>query len=129
MLGVTFRTLVGFDPSARPCALPQTAQEAHRPVLGIRAVVSSHHGFDSLGGLVGIVEWDGADEMMQDVSFNDAVEEMTPNESKLTVDGCGGTTGKIPDFRIIVGQRWVCMLQECDSNYHTISKHRGQNVV
>jgi hypothetical protein len=58
--------------------------------------VLAHDGLDGLGGLVGVVEGDGGDVVVEDVGLDDAVEDLAADETELAVNGGGGTTGKVP---------------------------------
>lgn len=77
----------------------------------------THDWLDGLGGFVGVVEGDGADVMVEDVGFYDAVEEVAADESEFTVDGCGGSTDVVPAFTRVVREGWVGVLEEGDCNY------------
>lgn len=55
-----------------------------------------HHGFDRLGGLVRVVEGDGADVVVEDVRLDDAVEELAADETELAIDGGGRAAGVGP---------------------------------
>jgi hypothetical protein len=88
--------LVGLDPLAPAGSLVQGADEAPAAVLDVGAVVLAHDGLDGLGGLVGVVEGDGGDVVVEDVGLDDAVEDLAADETELAVNGGGGTTGKVP---------------------------------
>ena len=68
--------------------------------------MAAHDRLDGLGGFVGVVEWNGRDVMVQDVGFDDAVEQITANESKLAVNGGRRSAGKAP--RLVSVMRSVC---------------------
>lgn len=76
----------------------------------------THDRLDGFAGLVGIVEWDGADVVVEDVRLDDAVEELAADEAEFAVDGCGGATCKSPSFRSVVRERGIGVLQvgNCD---------------
>ena len=76
----------------------------------------AHDWFDSLARFVGIVEWNCADEMVEDMGFDDAVEEMTTYETEFTVDSGGGSTGKVPCLGSIVRKGRIRVLEERDCN-------------
>jgi len=71
---------------------------------------------DGFGGLIGVVERDGADVVVENVSFNDTVKKRAANKSKFTVDGCGSTTNIVPAFGGIVRKCWVSVLKVRDGN-------------
>jgi hypothetical protein len=79
--------------------------------------VLAHYGLDGLGGLVSVVERDGADVVVQDVRLDDAVEQLTPDEAELAVDGGGGAADEVPLIRRVVRQRGVGVLEEGDADY------------
>lgn len=58
--------------------------------------MTSHNWLDGLGCLVRVVEWDGADVVMKNVGLDNAVEELTTDETKLTVDGGSGAADVVP---------------------------------
>ena len=58
--------------------------------------MTAHDGLDSLGGFVGVVEGNGADVVVQDVGFDDAVEQGAADESELAVNGGCGSASKTP---------------------------------
>lgn len=58
--------------------------------------MTAHDWLDGLRGLVGMVEWDSADVVVEDMGLDDAVEELTADETEFTVDSCGGATNVVP---------------------------------
>jgi len=64
--------------------------------------VLAHDGFDCFGGFVGIVEGNGANVMVQNVGFDDTVEQVTTDETKFTIDRCSSTASEGPCFGRIV---------------------------
>lgn len=56
----------------------------------------AHDRLDGFGGLVGMVEGDGADVVVENVGLNNAVEEGAADETKFAVNGCSGTTNVVP---------------------------------
>jgi len=81
--------------------------------------VLPHDGFDGLAGLVGVVEGDAADVVVQDVRLNDAVEEVAADEAELAIDGGGRAPNKVPLLGRVVGQGRVGMLQEGDGDWES----------
>lgn len=82
----SFRTLTTLYKLAPSRTRPQTLQEANQATSGIRPVVLAHDRFDSLAGLVGVVERDGGDVVMKDMGFDDAMEEVAADETEVAVD-------------------------------------------
>lgn len=56
--------------------------------------MAAHNLLNGLGGLIGLVEGNRGDEVVCNVGFDNAVEEMTSNETEFTVDGSSGTACK-----------------------------------
>ena len=62
----------------------------------------SQNRLNGLGRFIGVIERDGGDKVVEDVSLDDSVEKRTTDEAKFTIDSCGGATSKVPSFRPIV---------------------------
>ena len=105
-----------LDPLAPAGAGPQAPEEAERAVLGVGAVVLAHNGLDGLGGLVGVVEGDGADVVVQHVGLDDAVQQLAADEAELAVDGGRGAAHVVPALGGIVWDGRVGVLQVRDSD-------------
>ena len=95
---------------------PEGLEETSPAGVGFGAVVLAHDGLDGLGGLVGVVEGDGADVVVQHVGLDDAVEEVAPDEAELAVDGCSGAADEVPDLGVVVGEGGVGVLEEGDGD-------------
>ena len=78
--------------------------------------MTTHDGLDGLGGLVGVVEWDGADVMVEDVGFDDTMEEAAADESEFAIDGCGGATREVPCRTAVVRKRGIGVLEVGDGH-------------
>ena len=78
--------------------------------------MAAHDGLDGLACLVGIVKRNGADKVMKDVGFNDAVEKMAPYEPEFAINGGSSPTSKVPGFRSVVRKGWISVLKEGDCN-------------
>ena len=118
-LALTLGLSRGLNPLAPARALPDGSDEAKRATLGIRAVVLAHDRLDGLGSLIGVVEGDGRDVVVQHVRLNDAVQKVAPDEAEFAVDGGGGAAGKGPGVGFVVGERRVGVLEEGDGDYCT----------
>lgn len=77
----------------------------------------SHNLLDSLGGLVSVVEGDGAHVVVKDVSFDDSMEDVAADEAKFAINGGSSSASEGPDFRSVVGERWIGVLEVGDRNY------------
>ena len=76
----------------------------------------THDGLDGLGGLVGVVEGDGGDVVVQDMGFHNAVQQLAADEAEFAVDGCGGAAGVGPGGGGVVGEAGVGVLEEGDGD-------------
>lgn len=76
----------------------------------------THDWLDGFTGLVGMVEGDGADVVVKNVSLDDTVEKGTADETEFAVDGCGGTTDIVPALTRVVGKSWIGVLEVGDGN-------------
>lgn len=115
-LALTLGTLGSLDPLAGAGAGPQSLNEASHAAVGLGAVVIAHDGLDSLAGLVGVVERDAADVVVQHVGLDDTVEDVAADEAEVTVDSGGSTAGKVPYLGLVVGEGWVGVLEESDGH-------------
>lgn len=96
--------LVALNPLARSKIGVEAANEAKSSTAGVAAVVLTHDSLDGLGSFVGVVEGDGADVVVQDVSLDNAVEEVRTDWPKIAVDCCGGATSEGPGVAGVVGK-------------------------
>lgn len=111
-LAFTGSTLHRLNPLAGTGACPHGLEEANPASLGLSAVVVAHDTLDGLGGLIGVVEGDVADIVVQDVGLNDTVEDVAADETEVTIDGGSGSTGEVPDLGLVVGESGVGVLEE-----------------
>lgn len=81
----------------------------------------THDWLDCARGFVGVIKWNGRDVVVEDMGFDDAVEQITTNPTKLTVDSRCGATSKIPSVRLIVWKGRICVLEVRDRDYQPIS--------
>ena len=71
-----------------------------------------------------MVEWDGADVVVEDVSLDDTVQEIAADETEFAVNGCSCTTGVVPAGRSVVREAGVGVLEEGDGHYAIVSMDR-----
>lgn len=76
----------------------------------------AHDWLDSLGGFIGVVEWDGANIVVKDVGLDNAVEKSAADEAELTVNGCSSSSDVVPALTGIVRKRAVGVLKKSDGN-------------
>jgi len=117
LLPLAFGALGRLDPLTPARAPPHGLEESEGAAGRVGAVVAAHDGFDGLGRLVGVVEGDGGDVVVQDVGLDDAVEEVPADEAEFPVDGRGGAAGEVPGGARVVRERGVGVLEEGDGDY------------
>lgn len=115
-LALALGTLGGFNPLAGASAGPHSLEESSPAGVSLGAVVAAHDLLDGLASFVGVVEGDGADIVVEDVSLDDPMEDVTADETEVTVDSGGSTTGKVPDLRLVVGEGGVGVLEISDGH-------------
>ena len=120
-LTLTLSTLGWLDPLAGAGGGPHASKETQRTIFGVGAVVAAHNWLDGLGGLIGVVERDGGNVVVKDVSLDDTVKEGTTNETEFTVNGSSSTADVVPGASGVVGKSWVGVLKVGDSDYILIS--------
>ena len=76
----------------------------------------AHNWFDGLSSLIGIVEGDGGDEMVNNVSLNNPMKELSSNKPKLAINSGGCASGEVPRLRVIVRKGGISVLKEGDCN-------------
>jgi hypothetical protein len=59
-----------------------------------------------------VVKGDCRHEVVADVCSDDVVEEVSVDESKIAVDGCGGATRECPGAVVVMGHGGVGVLEE-----------------
>jgi hypothetical protein len=94
--------------------------------------VLAHDRLDSLGSLVGVVEGDAADVVVEDVSLDDTVEKVSADKTHLTIDSGSGTADKVPLVVGVVGKSRIGVLEEGNSNYkgqYLLSKWNGSKLT
>lgn len=57
---------------------------------------------------------------MANVGTDDIVEKMGINETEITIDGSGCTTGEVPGIVVVMGHGCVGVLKEGNSNYENM---------
>lgn len=127
-LALTLSALGRLNPLAPTSGLPHGLDEADGAVLDVGAVVLAHDLLDGLGGLVGVVEGDGADVVMEDMGLDDAVQEVAADEAELAVNSRGGTTDKVPLLGGVVGERGVGVLEVGDGDEPVVDPEVGEEV-
>ena len=83
--------------------------------------MTAHDRFDGFGGLVGVVEGDGADVVVEDMGFDDTVQELAADEAEFAINGCGCATGVVPACGSVMRKTGIGVLEEGDGNCADVS--------
>ncbi|KAH3668267.1 hypothetical protein OGAPHI_002021 [Ogataea philodendri] len=86
------------------------------------AVVRAHSLLQAIGGWSGVVVGNTRDIMVQNVGFNNVVEEEPTNKAKVSVNGCSSASSKRPFVAVIVWQSHVGMLEVGDENQPVVGE-------
>ena len=119
-------TVHGFDPLTSSHAGPHALQEAHAAIFCIAPVVLTHDRLDCLGCLIRIVERDGADIVVKDVSLDDTMKKGTADESELAIDGSRCPTDIVPAARGVMRECGIGVLEECDGNCRRLANKKSR---
>ena len=76
--------------------------------------MAAHDRLDGFSGFVSVVEWNCRDVVVQDVSFDDSVEQRAADESELAVDRGCSSASEIPRLDSVMSDRGIGVLQVCD---------------
>lgn len=90
---------------------PDGAKKAQETTFAVGAVVGAHDGLDGLGGFFTVVEWHLGEVVVHDVRLDDAVHEISPDETEITVDRGGGTASEGPRTGLVVRERRIGVLK------------------
>ena len=63
----------------------------------------THDWFNGFGSLIGVVEWDDAYVVVENMRLDDAVENIRTDGPEVTINGGCGASSEVPCFRLIVG--------------------------
>ena len=93
--------------------------------------MAAHDWLDGLGCFVSVVKGNGRNVVVQDVGFDNAVEESAANETKFTINSCSGSTNVIPASGGVVRERWVGVLKvgDCNCNLSGVCRRQGFNWI
>lgn len=115
-LSFTLGTLGLLDELADTWSSEKSTDESPGSSAGVGAVVLAHDFLDAFSGFVRVVEGDSRDEVVSNVGLDDSVEDVTADETELTVDGGGGSAGVGPGLWVIVWESWVGVLEVGDGD-------------
>ena len=76
----------------------------------------THNRFNGLSSLVSMVEGNCRDIVMEDMGFDDSVEERTTDETEFAIDCCSSAASEGPGTRIVVRKGRVSVLKVRDGN-------------
>ena len=76
----------------------------------------AHDGANGLRSLIGVIEGNAGHVMVEDVGLDNAVEELTTDEAKLTIDSGSSAANKVPLFSGVVRKRGISVLEESNGN-------------
>ena len=76
----------------------------------------AHDWLDGFGRLISMVERDGGDVVVQDVSLDYAMEELSTDEAELAIDRCCGAACEIPGFWLVVWEGGISVLKVGDGD-------------
>lgn len=113
-----------LDPAARTERVPQAGDEVGLLVL---VVEFTEHRPDGGSGLIGVVEGNPGEEVVHDVSVNDAVEKVGANEAEVAVNGTEVAQGEVPGALGVVGNLGVRVVQVGDGNQPVVNPHVGND--
>lgn len=86
--------------------------------------MAAHNGLDGFRCLVGVVEWNGANVVVENVSFDNTVKEMAADETEFAIDGCSGSSNIIPGLAIIMRKTGISVLKVSDGHYYLLVRVR-----
>lgn len=95
-LAFTSCVFTRLNPLAPSGGSPHALDEPESAATSIGSVMLSHDLLNSLAGLIGVVERDDANVVVEYVRLDNAVHKVAADESELTINGCGSTTGEVP---------------------------------
>jgi hypothetical protein len=98
-------------------ALVHALEESQGAALDVGAVVTSHYWLNGLCGLIGVVERDRADVVVEHVSLNNAMEQLTTNKSEFTINSGSGATNVVPRCTSVMGKGWIGVLEVGDRDF------------
>lgn len=71
---------------------------------------------DGFGSLVGVVERNGGNKVVKDMSFYNPVHKRPTNEAKLTINGCCSAASEVPGCFLVMRKGGIGMLKISDCN-------------
>lgn len=92
-------------------------QRVQETLIFLLVVVFTEHGLNGLGGLLCMVEWNAAEEVVDHMVVDNLVEEVTANEASCAINCSECALGVGPGFCGVVSNLGVGVLKVCDGNY------------
>ena len=115
-LAEPFSTIRGLDPLASSSTRPESLNESPGTAFDIGAVMTTQYRLDGFGSLVSVIERDGGDKVVKDVSLYNAVHQGSTDEAKFSIHGCSSTASEVPSCVLIMRERGIGMLEKGDCN-------------
>lgn len=109
-------TFVGRHPLTVPEVGVHALEEAEGTTTAVTTVVTTHDRLDGFCGFCGVIERNGADVVVENVSLNDVVEKVGTDGPEVAVDSCSSATSVGPRFVGVVRKRRVGVLKERDGD-------------
>jgi hypothetical protein len=78
--------------------------------------VTSHDWLDGLSRLIGVVERNRANVVVEHVSLNNTMEKLTTDKSKFAINCRSGATNIVPRCTGVMGKGWIGVLEVGDRN-------------
>lgn len=98
-------------------ALPERGhQRTQEALILLLVVVVAQQRLDRLGGPLGLVEGNAAEQVVHDVVVDDLVEEVAADETGGAVDRCEGALGVGPSVGGVMGDLGMSVLQVGDGD-------------
>ncbi len=97
---ITFLTFALFDEFTIALHSPQCKQHIR---FRVATMLNTHDSAHGQGCFLGMVVWYRAHSMVEDMSLDDSVKEMTADETEVTVSSCHDATRKGPDAVCVMG--------------------------
>ena len=105
-----------LDPLTSSSTRPQSLEKPPGTAFDVGAVVATQYRLDGFGSLVGVIERDGGDKMVKDVSLYNSVHKGPTDEAEIPVNGCSSAPSKVPGCVLVMREGRISMLKIGDCN-------------
>lgn len=100
-----------LDPLASSSTRPNGLDETPRTPFNIGAVVTPQYWLDGFRSLVGVVERDCGDKVVEDVRLYNTVHECSTDETEFTINGCSSAARKVPSCVLVMREGGISVLK------------------